>query len=113
MSFDKKRFIAANGRFLYGKLLDFLRSETDADGLHDFLFLLTCENITDFRYEGNQYSFSKCRGSTTIVITDEVSKTHGVPAKQTTFAIDAEELAELMTCAASDTSNLYQHLSES
>ena len=92
MTFDKERFIAANGRFLYGKLLDFLRSESDADHLHDFLFLLTCENVTDFRYEGNQYSFSKYGSNSTIVITDEVSNNHGVPASQTTFAIPPPRL---------------------
>ena len=93
LAFDKERFIADNGRFLYGKLRDFLISEIDADFTEDFMFLITCKNVTDFRYEVNQYSFSKHRGSSKIVIIDEISKAHGV---ETTFEMEAEDLVWLI-----------------
>lgn len=105
MPFDKETFIEEQGRNAFRMLKDFLDCEIDPEWSDEMIFLILAENITDFHYEGNQFSISKSKGSTLIKIVDEVSLEHGVVPEQCTFYLEGSDLAELIRKRAQELQN--------
>lgn len=75
---------------------DFLFSEI-YPATRDFIIdILSEDMLTDFRYEGNQYEIVKQRSSSTLTVTDIVSKEWCCSDSGITYEIEKDDLIKLI-----------------